>query len=139
MIESIATDDNSQTRSKSLSASFDLKFSDRVRVPADEVMREIGEEALIVNLNSESYFGLDDIDTHMWTLLTASKSIQAAFDALMNEYDVEEKQLWCDFLSVFSLIIKELTLQINRFFCRVGVTRATCSSILQQRSLCLDL
>jgi hypothetical protein len=43
-------------------------FSHRVEVPADVMMREIGGEAVIVNLDSESYFGLDDVGTHMWTL-----------------------------------------------------------------------
>jgi len=47
----------------------------------------------LLNLKSESYFGLDQVGTRMWTLLTTSDSIQSAFEALLDEYDVSADKL----------------------------------------------
>ena len=40
-----------------------------------------------------SYFGLDEVDTRMWMVLTTSESLRAACDALAAEYAVEPGRL----------------------------------------------
>lgn len=70
-----------------------IDFAQQVHIPPDVMMQELDGEAVILNLKSEMYFGLDDVGTRMWTLLSESPSIQAAFDTLANEYDVEENTL----------------------------------------------
>lgn len=69
------------------------------------MMQELDGEAVILNLNSESYFGLDDVGTHMWTLLTRSTSIQAAFDSLTGEYNVEELTLRNDLIKLLLQLV----------------------------------
>lgn len=80
-------------------------FTHRVEIPAGVMIQELDGEAVIVNLGSESYFGLDDIGTHMWTLLTESTSIQAAFNSLIGEYDVDEEQLRTDFVTLLHKLV----------------------------------
>ena len=53
----------------------------------------VGEEAVLLNLNTELYLGLDEVGTRMWILLKDSASIQDAFDALVREYEVEQDRL----------------------------------------------
>jgi hypothetical protein len=65
-----------------------IAFSSRVVVPETVLFRELDGEAVLLNLNTESYLGLDDVGTRMWTLLTTQPSIQVAYDALLGEYDV---------------------------------------------------
>ena len=68
--------------------------------PPDGVMcREIAGESVLLNLNSESYFGLDVVGTRMWAALTASPSIEAAYEVLLNEYEVEPERLRADLSS----------------------------------------
>jgi hypothetical protein len=43
---------------------------------------------VLLNLKSENYFGRDPVGTRMWTLLATSDSIQSAYEALLDEYDV---------------------------------------------------
>src|SRR5438552_9104783 len=68
-------------------------FSSRVTIPSDVLFRLVGEEAVLLNLKTELYLGLDAIGTRMWAVLTDMPSIQAAYDALLQEYEVEPKQL----------------------------------------------
>jgi hypothetical protein len=68
----------------------------QVSIPEGVMVRLLDGESVLLNLNTESYFGLDDIGTRMWTILTESASIEAAYTALEAEYDVEPGQLQAD-------------------------------------------
>jgi len=68
----------------------------RISIPEGVMVRQLEGEAVLLNLNTESYFGLDDVGTRMWTSLTESASIEAAFDLLQGEYDVAPEQLQSD-------------------------------------------
>lgn len=65
-----------------------ISFAAKIVVPTDTLINVIGEEAVLLNLKSEQYFGLDPIGTRMWNVLTTSDSVQTAFDALLSEYEV---------------------------------------------------
>jgi hypothetical protein len=42
-------------------AAMTISFSDRVNVPDDVLISRLQEESVILNLDSERYFGLDEI------------------------------------------------------------------------------
>ncbi len=75
---------------------MEVDFTQQVSAPDDVLLRVLDGEAVILNLESESYFGLDEVGTRMFTLLTESASIQTAYDVLINEYEVEPAQLKAD-------------------------------------------
>jgi hypothetical protein len=56
-------------------------------------VRELSGEAVLLNLDTQIYFGLDEIGFRMWTLLTSSESVGAAFEQLLSEYEVEPAEL----------------------------------------------
>jgi hypothetical protein len=63
-------------------------------VAAPEVMfQTVGEESVLLNLKTSLYLGLDPVGTRMWTALTDAESIQAAYDSLLEEYEVSPEQL----------------------------------------------
>jgi len=71
-------------------------FSARVRVAPDVMFRLVGDEGVLVNLNTERYLGLNAVGARMWTALGNSGSIQAAYEQLLQEYDVEPARLRAD-------------------------------------------
>jgi Coenzyme PQQ synthesis protein D (PqqD) len=73
-----------------------ISFSSRVVIPDTVLFREFDGEAVILNLDTESYLGLDDVGTRMWMLLANQPSIQAAYDVLLTEYDVSPETLRAD-------------------------------------------
>jgi hypothetical protein len=76
--------------------SASVSFTSRVAVPDTVLFREFDGEAVILNLDTESYLGLDAVGTRMWTVLTHQPSIQAAYDILLSEYDVSPDTLRAD-------------------------------------------
>ena len=73
-----------------------VSFSDRLTVAPDVLFRLVGDEGVLLNLNTTLYLGLNPVGTRMWHTLTSASSIQAAYDALLGEYEVEPSQLRAD-------------------------------------------
>jgi len=73
-----------------------IDFSLRITIPDTVLFRDLGGEAVILNLDTESYLGLDAVGTRMWTVLTTLPSIQGAYDILLGEYDVTPEALRAD-------------------------------------------
>jgi hypothetical protein len=71
-------------------------FSARVRVAPDVMFRLVGDEGVLVNLNTERYLGLNAVGTRMWTALGNAASIEAAYQQLLQEYDVDPARLRAD-------------------------------------------
>ncbi|TVQ95023.1 MAG: PqqD family protein [Chromatiaceae bacterium] len=68
--------------------------------PSPEVLfQEIAGEAVLLDLASETYFGLDDVGTRIWHLLHDHGSLRAVYDSMLNEYDVEPARLEDDLLA----------------------------------------
>jgi len=68
-------------------------FSSRATVAPDVLFRVVGNEAVLLNLKTELYLGLDPVGTEMWVVLTNTSSIQAAYDSLLQEFDVAPERL----------------------------------------------
>jgi len=56
-----------------------MTFKDRAAAPAHVPVRFLDQESVLLNLETERYFGLDETGTRMWQLLTTSPSINAAY------------------------------------------------------------
>jgi len=89
-----------------------IPFSARLSAPLDVLVSELAGESVILNLNSECYFGLDEMGTHMWNALTTSQCIQAAYDGLLAEYDVSEKELRDDLTELIEKLVEQGLLEI---------------------------
>ncbi|MDX1513448.1 MAG: PqqD family protein [Gammaproteobacteria bacterium] len=70
-----------------------VEFSHRVRPAPDVLVRELDGEAVLLNLDNENYYGLDQVGARMWALVTTSESVQAAYEYLAKEYDVDADTL----------------------------------------------
>jgi len=71
-----------------------------VRVAEDVVFRELDGEAVILNLQSGVYFGLDAVGTRVWQLCQERGSIRSVCQAMQNEFDVSADTLQADLLSL---------------------------------------
>ena len=77
------------------------------------MFRAVGEEAVLLNLNTELYLGLDPVGTRMWNALTASDSIQSAYDSLLSEYEVQPDQLRIDVEELIGQLIEQGLVEIG--------------------------
>ena len=84
-----------------------ISFSDRVKVPDDVLISNLQGESVILNLDSERYFGLDDVGTRFLSVLTTSDSIEAAYNTLVTEYNVDGAVLRNDLLALVENLVNQ--------------------------------
>ena len=91
-----------------------ISFADRVKVPDDVLISNLQEESVILNLDSERYFGLDDVGTRFLSALTTSNSIEAAYDLLLEEYEVDRQVLRQDLLALVENLAEQGIVEVLR-------------------------
>jgi len=70
-----------------------VAFANRVSVPAHVLIRHLDGESVLLNLETERYFGLDAMGTRMWETTTSSPNLEAAYRKLLDEFEVEPEVL----------------------------------------------
>ena len=68
-------------------------FSLTLEPSKDLLTREVGGETVFLNLDGDSYFGLNAVGTRVWQLLVAHGSPERAVEIMLQEYEVEESIL----------------------------------------------
>jgi hypothetical protein len=91
-----------------------IAFDQRLIIPSDVLISNVSGESVILNLNSERYFGLDEVGTRMLSVLTTSNSIQTAYEMLLQEYDVEDGLLRQDLIDLIDRLVEQGLLEIAR-------------------------
>ncbi len=64
-----------------------------LRIADDVVFRDLAGEAVLLNLATGTYFGLDEIGTRIWNLIALHGREDTIVEILLGEYEVEEAQL----------------------------------------------
>ena len=77
-----------------------------ISIPEGVYVRELDGESVLLNLNTESYFGLDAVGTRVWQVLTSTQSVAVAYDVLLQEYDVEPARLSSDLSELISSLLR---------------------------------
>ena len=77
-----------------------LSLLSSVKICEDVVSRDLEGEAVILNLESGTYFGLNGIGTRIWALIQEHGSLLCVYDSLLNEYDVPPQALERDLLQL---------------------------------------
>ncbi len=90
-----------------------ISFAHRLSIPDNVMFRELEGEAVILDLDSERYFGLDAVGTRMWHLLTSCESIDQAHGALLEEFEVDADTLKADIEELVEDLISKHLLEIH--------------------------
>ena len=90
-----------------------MSFSSKITVPPDVLINQIDGESVILSLVTESYFGLDETGTRMWSALTTSESIQQAYDTLLAEYNVDADTLRLDLGNLLEKLVEKGLVEVS--------------------------
>ena len=59
-----------------------IKLSDNV------FAQEVDGEMVLLDMNSENYFGLDEVGSAIWQAMQEKQKLQEVYDAMLEVYDV---------------------------------------------------
>jgi len=77
----------------------------RVSVPEHVMARQLGDDCIILDMATGTYFGLDAVGSRAWQLLTENGSLEKISEQLAREYDVTPHQAAAD----LARLVDELT------------------------------
>ena len=67
---------------------------------ADTVFaQEVDGEMVLLDMNSENYFGLDEVGTAIWQAMQDDSNLKKVFEVLLEQYEVEKDVLKKDLLT----------------------------------------
>ncbi len=76
-------------------------------VRSDEVLfQNLDGEAVLLDLASETYFGLNEVGTRVWELLEASRTLGELSSQLQAEYDVEAARAESDVIDLATRLVE---------------------------------
>ena len=84
-----------------------LTLAAQVNTRDNVVFQQLQEEAVLLNLDSGLYFGLDPVGTRIWNLLAEGQSLRQIVSTLIAEYEVDHEQCQSDLLK----LLKDLEAQ----------------------------
>ena len=64
----------------------------RVTVTDHVIVRQLGDESVMLDMASGYYFGLDPVGARIWQLLSETSSLAEIVERLAQEYDVTPEQ-----------------------------------------------
>jgi hypothetical protein len=79
---------------------MDPALTDSITILQDVLFRELDDEAVLLNLKTGIYFGLNPVATRMWRLIAEHGSLARVCDALIDEYEIDRGVLEKDLLDL---------------------------------------
>ena len=81
-----------------------------------QISTDLGGEAVILELESGAYYGLNDVGTRIWDLIQQPKTVNDIRDAILEEYEVEPDRCERELLGILEdlacaglLVVKDET------------------------------
>ncbi|RLA45459.1 MAG: PqqD family protein [Gammaproteobacteria bacterium] len=73
-----------------------MNLNQTIILSPEVISQEVSGETVLLDLESENYFGLDEVGTRIWQLIKETSDLQAIYNTLLQEYEVEEERLQAD-------------------------------------------
>jgi Coenzyme PQQ synthesis protein D (PqqD) len=85
----------------------------RVVAAKDQIFSELQGEAVILDIKSGVYYGLNQVGASIWNLIQAPKTVNEIRDALLTEYEVDSQACETDILILLEDLAKNGLIEIK--------------------------
>jgi hypothetical protein len=83
-----------------------LSLDQRVALSPDVVYRTVGQEAVVLHLDSGIYFGLNEVGSRIWEL-ALEHDLRTVCDTLSQEFDAPRDVIEGDVLALVSTLLEK--------------------------------
>jgi hypothetical protein len=90
-----------------------LSLQTTVIVSSQQVSCPLGDEAAILNMKNSVYYGVNPVGATVWNLLKQPKTVAEIRDAILEEYEVEEKRCEQDLLTLLEEMRSEGLIEVR--------------------------
>lgn len=75
--------------------------------------QEVDDEMVLLDMESENYFGLDEVGTSIWQAIEAYGNLEEVLSALLEQYDVEAEVLEKDLSNFVDNLLKSGLVEVE--------------------------
>ncbi len=90
-----------------------LDGSTMLRAADDVLRRSAGVETVLLDLDSEEFYGLDGVGARVFDLLEQPSRLDDVIDTVLAEYDVDRKTLAADVTALVTELLQKKLLVID--------------------------
>jgi len=90
-----------------------MNLTDKPTIPAQVMARQVGDETVILDLGSGTYFGLDPVGARIWQLMGEAKTLDEICDTMLDEYDVTREALERDVVELADKLLEQKLISIG--------------------------
>jgi len=83
-----------------------LTLASAIRIPTYVSFSVVGEDAFLLNTQTNKYYGLEQVGTRLWQLLNENNSLQSAHQILIKEYEIGPAELENDLLELVAHLME---------------------------------
>jgi len=70
-----------------------MNLKDTFAIPSQVMARQVGDETVILDLASGTYYGLDPVGARIWQLVGEGRTLAGICEMLLGEYAVDREVL----------------------------------------------
>ena len=90
-----------------------INFNQTAEISSEALFQEVNNEAVILDLKSESYYGLNEVGLRIWQMLGEQKTLRQINESLLDEFDVDAETLTEDMLKLLDDLEKAGLITLN--------------------------
>ena len=90
-----------------------MNLSDKGTIPPQVMARKVGDENVILDLASGTYYGLDTVGTRIWQLIALGQTLEQVCEVMLAEYDVTREDIERDVLALVETLMKSQLLRVK--------------------------
>ena len=83
-----------------------MDLDTQLTIPPHVLSRLVGEETVLLNLESGIYFGLDGVGKFIWDSVSDGKSLAETVDSIVAEYEIGEDQATTDVVDFTATLVE---------------------------------
>lgn len=87
--------------------------SSRVEILPNVMLRMVGDECILLDVDTEKYFGLDDVGTDLITAFRDGADVGAAVDLIVASYDVDVETVLADARELVATLVARGLVQVS--------------------------
>jgi hypothetical protein len=89
-----------------------LTLDDTLHIPGNVSFTFVDEDAVLLNMQTNQYYLLDEVGARLWGLLRDGKSLRESYQTLLDEYEVDPAQLEQDVLELLAKLKEQGLVEI---------------------------
>jgi hypothetical protein len=79
-----------------------LNLPKKVKISDNVLFQQINNECVLLDMDSEQYFGLNDVGARIWQILSEDGDTEKALSQLLAEYEADEITLRSDMVNLLT-------------------------------------